>query len=308
MGEVSERNIYLLMTLAALFWAGAFVGGKVGMEEFTPVTLTFFRFLVATLILFPLMLHKEGSVKRVGRKDFLVLAFLGLTGMFGYHILFFTSLQFTTAINTSLISASCPIITTILAGLLVNEILGKRRWAAVLMAFAGVLLTISGGHPEVFRNLAFNAGDLLMIIASICKALYIVISRRVVTRFSPLVITTYSFLICLLACVPFMLTGEALGSLQQVTWKGWMSVIYMGVFSSSAGYLIQQISIKVIGASKTTAFENLVPVFTIIISAVILGESVTAVKVASAAVIMLAVYLNSVYRGGNFNRPHIHRH
>ena len=296
MQAASERKVYLLMTLTAFFWSGAFIGGKVGVGEFTPVTLTFFRFLLASIILLPVMIHSEGSLVKVGRKDIPVLIILGLTGMFGYHALFFTALQYTTAINTSLISATSPIITTVFACLFVNEILEKRRWAAVIMAFSGVLLTITGGNPEIFKSLSFNAGDLLMVIASICKAVYIVISRRVANRISPMVITTYSFLVCLAACIPFMVFEDTVNIIRQATWKGWASVLYMAVFSSSAGYLIQQISIKSIGASKTTAFENLVPVFTIVLSALILGEGATAVKIASAVIIIAGVYLNSVYK------------
>jgi len=81
-----------------------------------------------------------------------------------------------------------------------------------------------------------------------------------------------------------------------ITWKGWTSVIYMAIFPTVIGYLIQQMSFKAIGASKTNIFINLVPVFSIILAVLILHEQITILKLASAAIIIIGVYLNSIIK------------
>lgn len=291
--KLRDGSVYILMTLTALFWAGAFIGGKIGVKEFPPLSLTFFRFLIATLILFPIMIRIEPKSWKLRRKDLPIILLLGMTGMFGYHVLFFLALQHTTAINTSLISASGPVLTTILAALLVGESLGLKRSLAVATAFLGVLLTVSNGNLDVFSSISPGAGDLLMIAASVCKAAYIVSSRRFSPNYSPIVLTTYSFLVCLIVSAPFVFVEDFFAYLPKITWQGWASVAYMAVFPSCIGYLVQQLAIKSIGASKTTAFENLVPIFAIVLSSVILSEEVTLVKVVSAAVIIGGVYWNS---------------
>ena len=81
--------------------------------------------------------------------------------------------------------------------------------------------------------------------------------------------------------------------LPEVTWKGWSSVLYMAIFPSVIGYLVQQMAIKEIGASRTAAFVNLVPGFSIILSGIILGEEITMFKLLSGAIIISGVYLNT---------------
>lgn len=289
----SEKKIYLLMILCTLFWAGAFIAGKIGVQEFPPFSLAFFRFLVATVIIFPIMVKYEEKDWRLKKSDLPNIIALGMIGMFGYHALFFTALKYTTAINSSMIGATNPMITSILASVLIGEKLGLKRLGAILLAFSGVVLTISNGQMEVIRNISFNIGDIIMLIAVVCWAIYSVMSKKVMPRYSPLIITAYSFLICLVALIPFALMEKPMTYLPYVTWKGWISVVYMAVFASVVGYLVQQISIKEIGPSKTMSFINLVPVFSIMLSALILKENVTMIKLISAAIIICGVFLNS---------------
>lgn len=294
--KISDRTVYLLMILTALFWAGAFVGGKIAVAEFPPFTLTFIRFLIATAILIPLMLRLEPGGWRIARADIPAVVFLGLSGMAAYHVLFFYALKYTTAINTGLIASTSPVMTTLLAALLVGETLGLQRAGAMAVAFGGVLLTISGGDLDTLRSVRFNPGDLFMIAASVAKSLYIVYSRRIAGRYSPLVLTTYSFGVCVLATLPFALFENPASFLPQTTSAGWWAIVYMAVCASCVGYLIQQFSIKAIGAAKTTSFEYLATVFIIILSALILSEAVTPLKLISAAIIMAGVYWNTTIK------------
>lgn len=288
-----EKKIYMLMILCTLFWAGAFIAGKVGVKEIPPFSLAFFRFLVATAIIFPIMIKYEEKNWKLKKADLPNIIALGMIGMFGYHALFFTALKYTTAINSSMIGATNPMMTSILASMLIGEKLGLKRIGAILLAFSGVVLTISNGQIEVIKNISFNIGDIIMLLAVACWAIYSVISKKVMPKYSPLIITSYSFLVCLIALIPFTLMEKPMTYLPYVTWKGWLSVVYMAVFASVIGYLVQQISIKAIGPSKTMSFINLVPVFSILLSALILRENVTTIKLISVVIIICGVFLNS---------------
>lgn len=283
----------MLMILCTLFWSGAFIAGKIGVQEFPPFSLAFFRFLFATVIIFPIMIKYEDKNWRLKKSDWPTIIALGMIGMFGYHALFFTALKYTTAINSAMIGATNPLITSLLASVMIGEKLGFRRLGAILLALSGVMLTISEGKLEIIKNINFNNGDIIMLLAVVCWAIYGVISKKVMPKYSPLIITSYSFLVCLVALVPFVLFEKPMTYLPNVTWKGWVSVLYMAVFASVIGYLVQQISIKAIGPSKTMSFINLVPVFSIILSSIILKEDVTLIKIISAVIIICGVYLNS---------------
>lgn len=279
--------------MCTLFWAGAFIAGKIGVNEFPPLSLAFFRFLFATIIIFPIMIRYEDKDWRLKKSDLPVIISLGIIGMFGYHALFFVALKYTTAINSSMIAATNPMITSILASIIIGERLGFKRLGAILIAFLGVILTISNGQIETIKNISFNIGDIIMLCAVVCWAVYSVISKKVMPKYSPLIITSYSFLVCLIALIPFALIEKPMTYLPNITWKGWVSVLYMSVFASVVGYLVQQISIKAIGPSKTNVFINLVPVFSILLSSAILKEEVTLIKLTSAIIIITGVYLNS---------------
>lgn len=289
----SEKKVYVLMTTCTLFWAGAFIAGKIGVQEFPPFSLAFFRFLFATAIIFPMMIKYEDKNWRLKKSDWKTIIVLGMIGMFGYHALFFTALKYTTAINSAMIGATNPLITSLLASFMIGEKLGIKRLGAILLALSGVMLTISEGKLEIIKSIDFNIGDIIMLLAVVCWAIYGVISKKVMPRYSPLIITSYSFLICLVALVPFVIFERPMTYLPHVTWRGWISVLYMAVFASVIGYLVQQISIKAIGPSKTMSFINLVPVFSIALSYIILKEDVTLIKIISALIIICGVYLNS---------------
>lgn len=291
---INEKRIYLLMTLCTLFWAGAFIAGKIAVVEIPPFSLAFLRFLFATAIIFPIMIkwEKDGRWK-LKKEDWPTVIMLGLIGMFGYHVLFFMALKYTTAINSSMIGATNPLITSILASFIIKETLGWKRLGAIALALFGVFLTISNGNLNILRNIEFNIGDIIMFFAVICWSTYTVISKKVMPRYSPIIITSYSFLVCLIVLVPFTLMENPTVFLPHISLKGWISVIYMSIFASVIGYLVQQISIKSIGPSKTMAFINLVPVFSILLSVLILNEEVNYIKIFSAFIIITGVYLNS---------------
>lgn len=307
----SHRNIYLWMILCTVFWAGAFIAGKIGVKEFPPFSLAFFRFLFATGLIFWIMVKYEKKDWRLKAKDWKYMIILGVIGMFGYHVLFFTALKYTSAVNSSMIAAINPLITSILAATFLHEKLGIKRLGAIFIALTGVALTITNGKLGVLRQLTFNYGDLLMISAVLCWAIYGIISKRIMDNYSPLILTSYSFLVCLITLIPFVILENPMGYLPNVTWKGWTSVLYMAIFPSVIGYLVQQMSIKEIGASKTAAFINLVPIFSIILSALILHEGVTVFKLFSAALIITGVYLNtqlnSVDHGFKKNNKYLYR-
>ncbi len=278
------------MTCSALFWAGAFIAGKYTVPYIATFTLTFLRFFYATIILFFVM--KKTSVDFRLEKDKLpVYLFTGLVGMFGYHVLFFTALKYTTAINSSIIAATNPMMTTLMAVLFLKSKLTGKQVFGILLSFAGVLLTITGADLGVLRNFSFNAGDLWMLAAVAAWAAYSVFSKRKGKGIQPIVLTYYSFLVCTILLIPFVIYEKPWEFLFAIPASAHLAVLYMSVFPSVIGYLVQQMAIKEIGPSKASIFVNLVPVFSIILAVIILGEALEPVKLLTAALIIAGVYI-----------------
>jgi len=281
------------MVFAVLFWSGAFIAGKVGVQSASPLALTYFRFLIAVICLFGYAKFCGISLK-IRRQDWPVMFILGFVGMLCYHLLFFQALKFTTAIRTSMIAATNPLITSVIAAMVLGEKLNRIKIVCIFTALLGVLLTISQWDLLRLVQNSINNGDLIMLCAVLCWSIYAVIVRTQVGRFDPVVTTFYSFLTCLLLLTPFQVAEIAAGEFH-IQQDGWIAIAYMGVFPTFLGYMIQQQSIKYLGLSRTALFVNLTPVFTMILAVSILHEAFFALNAVSAAVIIVAVLSYSIF-------------
>jgi drug/metabolite transporter (DMT)-like permease len=283
---------YLLMILTMAFWGSSFVAGQIALHEFPPMTLTFFRFLIASVIIIPYMWITD-KTKVPRQRDIPLLFGLGYLGVSGYFAFQFTSLLYTSAANSSTINALNPLTSSIIASLLTDEKLSPKKIGLILLAFSGILLTVTGGEIDVLLNLSFNRGDLIMFLAMINFSLYGVYSKKATKMYSPLLVTSYVFLFGLIQITPLMLMENMLSNIFSFSEKAWIAVIYMAVCSSVLGYLIQQRTIKKIGVNKTSLFINLVPIFAILFSYLVLNDPITVINLVSAMIIITAVILNS---------------
>ena len=279
------------MTLATFFWAGTAIAGKVGIGEFPPFTLSFLRFLLASAVMF--VISREAARTRLSMRDILVIVSLGLTGMFANNALFFVALQYTSVINVTTIAATSPLMTSLLAAAWAGERLTLGRAAAILLAFAGVVSLLFNGDIDRVMRLDMNIGDLYQIAAILAFAIYNVVSKRFATNLTTPVIVTWGLVVATVATIPFALLEHPVAPILAETAAGWGGVVYTALFGSCAAYLLQQASIKIIGAARTAGFMNLIPVFTMAMAAIAFGERVTTVQMASAAVIILGVSINS---------------
>lgn len=287
---MTNKKIYILMVCSALFWAGAFIAGKYTVPYIPAFTLTFLRFFYAVIILYFVMRRMVVEFKPE-KENWKVFFFTGTVGMFGYHILFFTALKHTTATNSSIIAAANPIVTTVLAYLFLKNKLGLKQLFGILLSFAGVILTITGADPEVLKHFAFNAGDLWMLAAVTAWAVYSVYSKSKGKGIPPIVLTFYSFLVCIVLLIPFVLYEKPWEFLPSIPLSAHLAVLYMSVFPSVIGYLVQQMAIREIGPERASIFINLVPVFSIALAVLILGEAFEPVKVFTASLIIAGVII-----------------
>ncbi len=304
---MSDKQVRLLMVLTSLLWSGAFITGKLSVQEFPPFALTFFRFLFALPFIFIILYVREPKNLFPRGQQWRALILLGFVGTFCYHAFFFTALKYTTAINSSLIGAINPIITTILAVLFFSERLTPWRVFGIFLSFSGVFIFITNGDLQLISQFQVNWGDLLMLMGVFCFSLYALLSRRFMKQYqlTPIMVTAYTFLICVVISIPFVLWENPVTYLSATTARGWLSILYMSVFASVLGYLFQSIAIQRIGAPSTAVFINLVPIFTIIQSITILGESITSLKLICAAIVITGVYLATRQeRRVNFLKAH----
>ena len=287
--KYTNLKIYLLMIMATFFWAGAFIAAKLGVYELSPTILTFIRMGIAAVIIFPIMVIKLGTNWKLKKNEIKIVLATSIVGMIGYHMFFFTALKYTTASNASMINATNPLITAVLASLFASERITPKKIAMLLLAFCGVVYIIIAGNINSLATLVLNKGDFIMLCGTFLWAVYGIIVKKAVPIMGPLKLTTYTFLFCALIMAPFAIFAFATTNAFSVGINPYIAVIYMAIFPTVIGYSIQQYAIGQIGPSKASLFINLVPIISTILAVIFLNEHIRSYHLIGATMIITAV-------------------
>ncbi len=291
---MATRSPYLKLTLAALFWGGAFVAGKVALAHLPPVTTAFWRFAVGTGALLALWAWREGprawprSARGWGG-----LAALGLTGIFAYNALFFRGLALAEAGAAALVITTNPALTALLSAALLGERLSPSRVVGFALAASGALVVLTGGHLARLAQLDLGPGAGHLGGAVLCWVGYVLLGKLVFRWVSPLTATLGAFavgtpLLAVAAAAEAPLTGAF-----AAPGVAWAALAFMGIFSSAVAFLWFSEGVVVLGAARASVFIYLVPGFALVLARLVLGEPVTAPKLAGWALVALGVALTS---------------
>lgn len=278
---------YFSLVVTMLFWGGTFIAGRSLAGSVQPASAAFFRFAIATLGLLILSRLIDGKVSIPPRKVWLSLLFLGLTGVFGYNVFFFTGLQYIEAGRASLIIALNPLAITIFATLFLREPLTLRQFIGVLISLTGALFVISNGHPSQIFSGSFGTGELAILGCVASWAAYSLIGRTVLQTLSPLASVFYSSLIgTVLLLFPALLQG-GISAAPSYSGNNWFSLVFLGLLGTAVGFSLYYKAIKKMGPTRAGVFINLVPFFSIVLSWFFLGESIK-LQVLSGGILLLA--------------------
>lgn len=291
---MKHTKTYLLLILATSLWGSAFIGGKFATAELSPITVAFFRFFGASIILLPMLLIKKQWPKNVKLKDWGMLALLGLTGIFLYNIAFFMATKHAPVIKDSLFIGSNPILIVILSGLFLKETITRRHVLGLVSAIIGAFYIIINGNFKAFLALGFQKIDWILLLAVICWALYSVLGKVAMNTFTPLQSTTFACVFGTIMLLPFTIAGTSIDSLQGASLSTWLWIIEMAVLVTVVSFLIWYQGIKEVGAAKAALFINFMPISAVLMAALFLGEKVSFHHLIGAVFIFAGVYIGTV--------------
>ena len=215
--------------------------------------------------------------------------------------MFLTGLSWTSATNGSLIVAFNPLLTAVLSALWLKERLRPVQAGGFLLALLGVGVVITRGSIAVVRSLSFNPGDLLMLGAPLAWALYTIVGKKVLRSFSPLVATAYASLFGTLLLLPAAaLEGSLLSGVHRLTAYGWIAVLQLALLGTVVGFVWWYEGVEALGASRAAVFVNLVPVFGVLLSALILSEKMDLSQLAGGILVVVGVGIGTL--GGRKER------
>ncbi|PXZ01296.1 hypothetical protein DKK69_05815 [Gilliamella apicola] len=292
--EFMSNNRYLVLlavTLSTFFWGSNFNAGASVVADASPYVVATERFVFATIIIMIFMLLKDRTSIIALQKNWIAFIALGLLGITGFNLAFFIGLKTTSAINGSLIMATSPITTALLAAMIDKHKISLIQTVVMLISLFGVVIVVSNGSIMNLISLNFSSGDLIIMLGNLAWATYTVGSRKYISNSTPLQTTTYTMLFGTIGILLFTVyNNNLLISLNNITIKNHLILVYMAVCGTVLAYLFWNFGIKEIGAANTAVFFNLVPVFTMIL-ALFTGSVPNLLQISGALIVICGVIL-----------------
>jgi drug/metabolite transporter (DMT)-like permease len=271
-GAMAQMAGIGLVNLATITWATNMALGRWLRNDIGPITLAACRFFVGSLVFVLLLQRRPVAERRLGT-DRRLLLLMGLSGVAVFVPMLYLGLRFTTTVNATLINSVGPIITGVLAALLIQEPMTRRQVVGAVVALAGVLFLISGGSIEILRGASLNRGDLILLGAVSLWSLYSVLGRRVMYHRSALSATAYSAFVGL----PFLLLAAAWEVRVvpvHVSLQLGLLTLYIGVVPTVVGFLAWNEGVRRLGSSGAMVFYNTLALYGALAGHLLLGEAI----------------------------------
>jgi drug/metabolite transporter (DMT)-like permease len=232
-------------------------------------------------------LFKDSQAFKVTRKQFVQLALLGFTGIFAYSFFFFTGLRHVKASHGALIVALNPVLVMLISALIGKEKISGIKILGLLISLGGTAIVIARGDIMDLVTM-FTWGDALMLGCPISWAFYTYFAKDALKFASPLQASTWAILTGMMFIV-FFVPFEPFPL--EVDWQVWLAIVYLGICGSVLGFVWYYEGIKAIGPVKTSAFNNLIPIFAMLLSVVFLGETIHGYMIYGSAMVIGGVFL-----------------
>ena len=258
-------SLFALLLLLAVLWGSAFPGIKLGLEGLSAGHLTLLRHLVASACFVP-FLALTGRKMLPARRDVPFFFLLGLLGYFFYH----TALNFgelhVSAGAASLIIATAPAFTAVVAYFLLSERLSGLGWLGIGVSLGGVVLIVLGSGA----NIGFNLYALLILVSAVVTAFHAVLQKPLFERYKPVEVTafaTWCGTLPMLIFLPGFGADVATAGVTPV-----LAAVYIGVVPSAVAYTLYAYALSQAPVTLVAAFLYMVPVFSLLFSWWLLGE------------------------------------
>ncbi|MEX0772211.1 MAG: EamA family transporter [Balneolales bacterium] len=271
-------------------WALNFSVVKFSLNEIDPLSFNAIRFILAIAFIWLVVWRRRIPIK-VQKGDYPRLIMLGLLGSLVYQVLFIYGINFTFSANAAVMLGTIPIWVSLLSHLFFEEKLTRIKFWGVVLAFVGVIFIMAGGEQGFSLSADSVLGDLIIIIAAMVFAVYTLLSKSMLERYTPLELSTVFLTIGGLAIIIIAIPSLYELDHKEISWLTWSGAFYSGVFSIGLAYLVWNYGIKQVGALRTSTYQNLVPVLGIALGFILLGERLMIIQYAGTAFVLSGIIL-----------------
>ena len=290
--KLQNRQIisgYLFAIGATALWSGNFIIARGLSENIPPISLAFWRWVVAVIVFLPFALKPliaEWDILKENISYLSITSFLGITV---FNTLIYFAGHSTTAINLSLISITFPIFIVVLSRFLFHELITINKGVGIVIVVIGVILLITKGAPPMLLNLSFAIGDVWMLLAAVIFAIYSILLKRKPEQLSIWALQLSTFILGLIFLFPFFMWEYVTVAPVEFDTKIVYSILYVGVFASLSAFVLWNKAIVAVGPSKAGMIYYTLPLFSGFAAHLFLQESISIIHLYSMLLIVSGI-------------------
>ncbi|MCM3524513.1 DMT family transporter [Bacillus subtilis] len=301
---MNQKRLFLnygLLVFVTALWGLNMVMIKVLVEVLPPQTMTAFRIMMAGITALILIVLGK-SFRRLSKREWLYTLLGMLFSVILHHGLIAVGLTMIDASNASLILALVPLTTAVLAVLFLGEQLTKLRTIGFILALIGVFF-IKGGS---ISNIQFSQGEIIIFIAMLVQAISFIFVKKATATLDSKQVTTIMYLVGSigLLIISFITEPKGVSEMGSANIYIYLLFILSGVVATGVGYIVFNASIQQIGAGKTAIFNNFVPFFGLVFSAIFLNETIKSSQLIGFLFIVAGVLFGTGYIEKKWAKKH----
>ncbi|NLJ50826.1 MAG: DMT family transporter [Alcaligenaceae bacterium] len=288
-------NLSTLFLLIAppLFWAGNFVVGRIVRDDIGPMSLSFWRWVIAFCCLLPFTYKYIKRDWPLYRQHLGFVLKTSIVGVTSFNTLIYLGLHGTTATNALLLNSTIPVLIILFGVIFYKHRLYTLPTIGLILSLIGVGAIILNGDINALLTFSFNASDLIIFTAMICWAIYTLWMKNTPDGMNRTALTCVQIAIAVIALLPLWL-WESGGQLPiHLNNNAKMALLYVGIFPSVIAYVSYSVAISRVGPMVSGLFIHLMPVFGVILAAIFANESIQLYHIFGIALIALGLVLSS---------------
>jgi drug/metabolite transporter (DMT)-like permease len=293
MFQASRLRDWILLLLCNLIWASQYVMVKIVQEQMGPVFATFLPVTLATLFLMAIV-RRDRWPKHDRFRFFLI----GVCGQISAQLFITWGVGLSLASNAALLALTLPIMTALMAYLLLGERMTPLRWVSFALAIAGAVECAGINWKELdFGSFRFMFGSFLIFLGIVGSSFYNVYSKKLLQRYSPLQVQLYSYYAVFVCMLPITLLAEprSFVNLPHFSLKIWLGLIELAVFVYFLSMVLFLNVLTRLDATQAGLSNYLIPFFGLLLAAVVLHEKLKKFMVLGGALVLTSTLLITVW-------------
>lgn len=287
----TRPSAFLLLAGASLLWSGNWVTGRALRDAFDPVSLNFWRWAVAAVVLAPFAVREVIRKRAVIGRHAGILLLLAFTGVALFQSLVYLGLRTTTAINAMLLNSSAPLFMLLCSWFIDRERASARQVAGMLISLAGIAVIVSRGEPRALLELEFHAGDAWILLAMPVWGTYSVLLKRRPAELGGVAFVFFVAAAGLLMLAPLYALQLTRAAFSWPTPAEALGVLYVGLAASVLAFIFWNRGVAAVGANAAGFTLHLLPAFGTALAILFLGEAFGAYHAVGIATILAGVML-----------------